>query len=48
MAYTPNYTEDDIAGAGISTITKAILSVGSVIVLIVFVSLYIWAKKKMK
>jgi hypothetical protein len=47
MAYTPDYTSDDVSNAATSGITKGFIVAGSFAGLIVLVLLYGWFKKKM-
>ncbi len=48
MAYTPNYTEGDIATSFLDGLTKVVLTVGSLITVIVVLFIYVWVKKKLK
>jgi len=46
MAFNATYDESDLTEATVNTIVKGILTVGTLIVVIVVVSLYVWLKKK--
>ena len=45
MAYNASYEEGDIAEAVINTIVKALITVGTLVVVIVVVWLYTWVRK---
>lgn len=45
MVYNASYEEGDIAEATISTLVKALVTVGTLVTVIVVVMLYVWIKK---
>lgn len=47
MAYNASYTDADIASSVVDTIVKAVLTIGTLIVVIVVTMLYVWIRKKM-
>ena len=46
MAYNASYAEGDIAESVINTIVKGLLTVGTLITVIVVVSLYVWVRRR--
>ena len=46
MAYNASYEEGDIAESVINTIVKGLLTVGTLVTVIVAVSLYVWARRR--
>jgi len=48
MAYTPTYTESDIAPVAIDAIVKFMAVIGALAALLALVLLYNWGKKNIK
>jgi hypothetical protein len=48
MAYTPNYTEEDISEASVSTITKFIIGASTFVTVFIIVFVIGWVNKRVK
>ena len=47
MAYNSSYDEGDIAESVVNTIVKALITLGTLITVIVVVSLWVWIRRRL-